>query len=361
LRKVIVFAVTAALLTGVAAAVVAQGVTNVELHGYMLNRLYVNPDSSARFVSERVSLSAVGQVGKDGTVYAELYFHPWLPSVTAAEQYRTYLESTYVDLPLWVGRVRVGKGRQLNFGLTPSYPNRKTTQYGIISETFTQDRIVGAQFTFKKDCYDGGVTFYTDTSVGARKIGEFAGVEDAKVVPHLVDKDIPSANTGRLAISGKIGVSKPSYQVHISAASGSLDPASITTINAQLASAFTAKKHNKYGVDATWSSGPYVVQGEWYQGNFSDLQITGWQGLIGYQPKDKTRFYVRYSALNNDISPIAAKLATWNVQQLTIGIVQPIRKGVWLELNYEGNMESVPVGASKVKNDLLFLEVFSGF
>lgn len=353
----------AAVLVSLAAIpAVGQAVQNVELHGYMLNRFYANPSSSARFVSERLSLSAVAQLGSDGTAYVELYFHPWLPSVLAAEQYRTYLESAYVDLPLWNGRIRFGKGRQLNFGMTPSYPNRKTSQYGIIAETFTQDRIVGAQWSYKGQGFDGGFTVMTDQNIGERGIGDFAGNTGATdVVRHLVDKDDPANNTGELAVTTRWGITRPNFQIHLSGAIGELNKTDANKIASAYGLASTTNTdHDKWGLDVMWSRGPWVAQAEYYDGSFSFLDIKGWNVLVGYQPKDKMRAYVRWAELDND-QPTLANERTWDTQQLMIGIVQPIREGVWLEFQYEKNMEDPPAGVSEKDNDLLFVEFFTGF
>ncbi len=360
----------ALLLSFAAGSVLAQAVQNVELHGYMQNRFYMNPDASARFVVDRVSLSAIGKMGDDGNAYVEVYLHPWLPAATQAEQFRTYLESAYVDLPLAAGRIRVGKGRMLNFGLTPSYPNRKTSQYGIIAETFTQDRIVGAQYAVKRGTFDFGTTVYTDESIGTRSIGEFAGA--TQVVRHVVDKDVPASISGKLAVSAKIGWTAPKYQVHFSGAVGKLNQNDLNNV-LNAATAFnvanTNRDHSKYGVDAVYATGPFVAQFELYKGTWSFLDITGWQALVGYQPKDQIRFYVRYSALNNDypnaVNGTAVNLVNnqlaWDTQQFTVGLVKPIRKGVWLEFNYEKNMEDPTGGSANVDNDLFFAELFTGF
>lgn len=359
MRKITVLVVLAAILMSLAAVpALSQAVKNVELHGYMQNRLYFPPDGPTEFVTERVSLSASAQVGDTGTAYTEIYFHPWMPSVAPAEQYRTYLESAYVDLPLGQGHIRIGKGRSLNFGLTPTYGNRKTTQYGIVSETFTQDRIVGAQYALKKGAFEFGTNVYQDTRIGTRRIGDYDNA--THTIPHFVDKDIPADASTQLAASAKIGWTLPCLSVHLSGATGKLMQADADAIGAAYGVATTDRNHNKYGVDAIWSKGPFVAQGEWYQGNFSFMKITGWQALVGYQPKDSRRFYLRYSALDNDQTPTANSL-TWNTQQLTLGIVQPITKGVWAEFQYEKNMEDPASGSSNVDDDLLFVEFFTGF
>lgn len=353
----------------------AQGLQNVELHGYMQNRSYANPDYSARFVTERVSLSAIGNFG-DATGYIETYIHPWLTDRTftgplggtvTADQFRIYLESAYVDLPLGAGRLRVGKGRQLNFGLTPSYPNRKTSQYGILAETFTQDRITGAQYSYKCSAFDIGASLYSDLQVLTRSIGDFSGANagpgEIGVVKHFVDKDDPGNPSGALAASMRVGITRPTYQFHFSGMTGGLQQAGADFIASQYgigAGLNTDKTHNKYGVDGIFTAGPYVLQAEAYQGNFSFVKVSGYQVLVGYQPKDKQRFYVRWSALNNDEAPGTTN-TTWDTQQLTVGFVQPIRKGVWLEVNFENNLETPPSGTAQRKNNLLFAELFTGF
>lgn len=352
------------MMSLLACVCVAQTTPSVELHGYMQNRFYAPPSASSRFVSERLSLSAVGKLTPDINAYAELYFHPWITdSVLAAQQFRTYLESAYVDLPLGPGRVRVGKGRQLNFGLTPSYPNRKTSQYGIISETYTQDRIVGAQWSMKKGTVDGGLSLFTDQNLSTRGEGDFAGaIPNVDTVPHLVDKDIPGSISGELAVSGRFGFTTPRWQGHVSAMTGQYSATQLGTINTAFATPTnTNTDHNKFGVDTIYSAGNFVAQGEWYTGNFSFLGITGYQVLVGYQPKDKDRWYVRWAALNNDVAPIVGTPTTYNTQQLTFAYVHPISRGVWIELDYERNLESVPTGGASIDNDLFFVELFTGF
>ena len=334
------------VLLSLIAPCLAQGVQNVEVHGYMQNRFYANPDSTARFVTERVSLSASSQLGTDGTAYVELYF----PT--------TYVESAYVDLPLFAGRMRFGKGRQLNFGLTPSYPNRKLSTYGIVSETFTQDRITGAQYAYKAGTFDFGLSVFTDQLLGSRNIGDFiSNISTTNVVAHFSDRDSSAGNAGDMAVSTKLGLKTGNLTTHISGAIGKISQENLTSLNAgPNAIALTSTDHNKYGIDSVFSAGNFVAQGELYQGSFSSFKITGYSLLVGYQPKNSRRAYVRYEALDYNQTPTANQL-TWEPQQLTVGVIQPIRKGVWAEFQYVKNNET----GGDIDNDQLFVEIFTGF
>jgi hypothetical protein len=389
LRRLGLIALVSALLLSLGISALAQAIQNVELHGYMQNRFYSTESVSGRFVMERVSLQASAKLGEDGQAYVEMYIHPWLTDTVVgnkyappgstppaagtqvtAEEFRTYLESAYVDLPLMGGRIRIGKGRQLNFGMTPSYPNRKISQYGILAETFTQDRIVGAQYARKSGIWDGGMTLFTDQSLGTRNIADIAS--NTKVVPHIVDKDVPGAVSGKLAVAGRIGVTTPCSRFHISGVTGALNPNQINWIGTAFGLASgenTNTDHNKWGFDAMYKTGSFLAQGEWYTGKFSLVGITGYQILFGYEPKDPgaRRAYVRYAALNNDLAPQAPSasnpnaLATWPNQQFTLALVQPIRKGVWVEVDWEKNSQRPPAGVSQIKDDVFFLELFTGF
>ena len=351
------------LSVGVVSAL-AQAVQNVELHGYVQSRLTMPSGGRTVFNVERVSLSALGKYGEDGTCFVELWMHPGVTNEvspdgispgypsgsslgTSAEDSRTYIESAYMDLPFANGRIRVGKGRQQNFGMVPTYPNRKTSQYGITSEAFTQDRIMGFQYYAKNGTFDYGASLYTDLVAGKRGVGGFAGAVGAtQTVAHLVDKDIPGDISGRLAVSGRLGWTNPRWQVHFSAATGGLNKNQLGALGG------TNTDHDKYGVDAVYTTGPWVFQGEAYKGTWGGLDIDSYQLGASYQPKDKTRFCVKWAALNNSTTAVYRDL-----EQFTFGVVQPIRSKVWVELNYEKNSES---GAS-IDNDLLILELFSGF
>jgi hypothetical protein len=325
----------------------------------------------------RLSLQASAKLANDKSAYAEFYFHPWVSNAvtgavaedlagihtfsgTTAEQNRVYLESAYLDMPFANGKLRIGKGRQLNFGMVPNAPNRKTSQYYILSETFTQDRIQGFQYSQKQGAFDCGLSLFVDPRIGSKKIGDTPGLGGNKTVLHLVEKEDNANLSGSIGYSGRFGFTTPCWKLHVSGAAGSLVQADATAIAAAYGTTTTNKDHTKYGVDAMYSKGNVIASGEWYSGQFSLLGIDGYSLLLGYEPKDSRRVYVRYSALNNDMTPLANPL-TWNNQQLLFGITQPLTKGAWVELNYEKNTQSTGGGAAEVDNDVFLVEFFTGF
>ncbi len=354
------FTICIVVLLGAAACAADFG--PVQIHGYMQNRFYANPDSSARFATERVSLSAKAKTGENAETYVEVYFHPQLPNALPAEQYRTYVESAYYDMALGTGRLRVGKGRQLNFGITPSYGARKTTQYGIVPETFTQDRTNGIQYYFTQNGWEGGASLYNDLRVGTRGIGDFPGA--LRTVPHISERDVPGSSTGNLAITAKIGQAMPNIKWHVSYMTGKLiqeDADALPKIWCPgVAFVNNDRDHNKWGVDTTYKNGSFFAQAEYYRGKFSCLKIDGLGLTVGYEPASGKKAYIRYGQLDNN-QPSNANPTTWETQQVILGYVYPIDKTVWAEFQYERNMEDSPAGIPSIDNDLLFVELFAGF
>ena len=355
MKKVIIFLAVVMLLIS-ASALYAQGVQNVELHGYMQNRYSANPDGLAKFAVERVSLQVTGKLPENRIAYVEIYFHPTAPS-PAAEQYRTYVESAYIESPFAGGKLRFGKGRQQNFGIVPTYGSRKTTQYGLLAETFTQDRIIGMQYMYKKNKTYIGASVYSDLRIGSRNIGDLPVADAQQIVPHWAERDVPANSSGKSAASLKVGYEESNWSAHVSGSVGALNQNNLAAINAPYGTTSTNTKHNKFGVDATFNPAPFFISGEYYEGTFSFLKVKGWQLIAGYEPKDKTRFYVKYGLLDYNQGPVEGVAATFEPRQLMFGVVQPISKGLWAEVNYEKNTEN----GGGVKDDLFVFEVFTAF
>lgn len=379
MRVVTTISVLFTLLLGLCAfALAADSPITLQTHGYMQNRLYFGSGSNPEFRTERVSISEIANFPNNSVGYVEVYYHPWAPSSPV------YLESAYYDTPIDSSRLRIGKGRSLTFGMTPAYPNRKTSNYGIVAESFTQDRITGAQYFYQKGVLDLGASLQTGYRLGTRNIGDISGdtarnTITSHVVPHLAFRD-PSNNfdlSRQMAFTTRIGGKwknglKAGLSAYISeidgrdlallttsSTSNSLTPKGSTPL---LPVGTTEKKMNVFGVDASYNlPHGFVAQGEFYDAEVSDLKYNAWDVLGGYiSPSSGWKFFVRYSQQNMD-TPRTDNPLSWDTTQTTFSVVQPISKTMWMQYEYELNGENPPAGIDKIDNDLFFAELFVAF
>lgn len=376
----------------------------VRIHGFAQNRLYAAPGANPSFRTERVSVSADATLPNDSLARVEVYYHPWSSSSGL------YLESAYYDAPFGPGRVRVGKGRRITFGIVPAYPNRRTASYGIVSEAFTQDRVQGIQYVMQRGQVDLALGLHTAYRLGTRQLGEVPGddlrnnpvagtpagsppLRAGHVVPHLALRDLPGALSRHPQISGRVGLKTGfGLQAGLSAAAAALDQRDLDSLRgvdnalrprnpltdefptAPLGPAFTRDRLSQAGLDLTYKSrGGFVLQGEGYGAKVSDLEYHAWNLLAGWEVPPQGfrvpffewrvptgwKLYARYGAKEMD-TPITNNPLTWDARQLTLSLVQPLTPGVWLQYEAEFNQEDTHTGG-KVRNDLFFAELFTGF
>jgi hypothetical protein len=349
MKRVIAWLSVIAAISCVCACAWAVEVGGVEIHGYVQNRVYDLPSDPVFFQSERVSLSATAKLDNDTTVYVENYWHP------AASSSGTYVESAYVDFVTGPGHLRVGKGRNLNFGITPSYSNRKTSNYGLFSEEFTQDRIYGAQYYQNAgDDTSFGLTVALTPRIGSRLMGD----PGQNTVAHIADRDLPGDLNRRLAVMGRVSHNFASnLRAGVSGEVSTLSDKDIAGLNTLMGTTFASDRQSRLGVDATYKVGNLVLQGELVSARTSNLDHSAWYILGGWEVPNGMRYYARYAQANYDVTANAAFPATWDKSQLSLSIVKPIQKGVWLQLEHEINGEK----DFSVDNNVTFLELFTGF
>jgi hypothetical protein len=369
--KIAVCAFIYVLIAACGAAIAVDISPTVQLHGYLQNRLYVPQGVTPEFREERVAVSATAALPKDSIVYVELDYHPSLANNSIL------VESAYYDTPFGPGHIRVGKGRDYTFGMTPYYANRKTSNYGIVAEKFTQDRIQGVQYLLQKGKLDIGASVHTQLRLGNRAIGTVPGdvTHDAThTVSHLAFRDTPGDLSQRLAFSARVGGIWKDIKAGVSGSISSLDSrdlANLTTSSATntltpngtpslLPADTTSTTFNKYGIDFIYKKqSGWLLQGEAYKSNISTMSVNAWDVLAGWDPPKGWKFYARYSQQNTDAVRTANPLS-WDVQQITLSVVQPIRKGIWMQYEYEINTEDSNTGAD-VKNNIGFAELFVSF
>jgi hypothetical protein len=103
----------------------------------------------------------------------------------------------------------------------------------------------------------------------------------------------------------------------------------------------------------------FVAQGEYYGAKASTLEYNGWDVLVGWAPPAGWKYFARYGQ-QNMYTPATNNPLSWDDRQLTLSIVQPISKTVWLQYEGEFNTAKTDTGA-KPKDNLFFVELFTGF
>jgi len=360
--KLIAVVLLCAIVVVIAAA--AAPAAKVDIHGFILNRLYYKP-GAAHFEVERISLQASAPITDDVSALVEWYFHQWAPSD------RLWLESAYVDFKdKCNGRLRVGKGRSYAFGITPTGGMRKMSEYGLVSEAFTQDRVTGLQYnkTDKKGVA-WGLGVYNGYNLGSRPVSDghaFQHVANS----HLCDRENTSKDV--LEVSGRVTKKViPELELGLSIRGGKLSPTDVTFVQQHFNSAWTSRTKMRYGLDAVYrGKSGLISNAELYLARTSELNHMAYALLVGYEPKNPNamKAYARWGVSNLDLS--AADVSpgsvtdqlTFDNEQLMFSLVQPIRPGVWVEIAYIANdQDPLVAGVSLPENDIGFVELFTGF
>lgn len=376
------------LIAAMCAAVAVDVAPGVQVHGYIQDRIYHGPGAGAEYRLERLSLSTIAALPSDSNAYAEVYYHPW------ASGQGLYMESAYYDTPFSKGRLRVGKGRRLAYGIIPSYPNRKTSNYGLFAEAITQDRITGVQWVGSRCGLDLAADVQATYRLGIRQLGEIPGDTSRNPthqVAHLAFRDPLSSSTAptqaarTLAASARVGYQWCGIKAGLSGYIGTLDGGDLTAITATanslllpqnpislatpthglVAPGTTSKNLQVWGPDVTYySKWGLMASAEYANAEVSTLNYDAYYLLVGYEHLKSWKFYARY-AKQDMKTPLTENPLSWDPSQLQLSIVQPLRKGLWLQYEYEYNWEhgvTVIGGPERsVRNNLGFVELFAGF
>jgi hypothetical protein len=141
LKKVLAASVAAILIAGMASTAFSQ----VQVHGFLLARTIVTNNNYAARI-DRFGFQFAQKIDDEFDWLVETYIHP----SEADARSRVYMETANLNWHLkerlpWDFTVRIGKGRNYSYGITPNYGNRHHSDYSLYSEAFTQMRVLGFQ------------------------------------------------------------------------------------------------------------------------------------------------------------------------------------------------------------------------
>ncbi len=288
LKKLIIAGIVSIMALGLATSVYAQ----VQTHGFILFRSIAAQDEYTARI-ERYGIQFKEKIDDEFDWLTEIYIHPQVGAAAG----RLYMESAYLNWNLsdrlpWEMTLRMGRGRNFCYGITPSYGNRRTSDYSLYSEAFTQMRVVGFQSFNNFGPISVNVGIINPYTNAGRNLPDFP-LGKSLGLP-FSDRDTESSTFNRVALTGRVGFKNELFDV-----GGNLyvtDPQEGTNI---------AK--NRVGVDAAVKTEmgfmgqlQYTMAQTQVMGLEDDtLDHSGFEVMGGYE-KDKVGLYARYGALEYD-------------------------------------------------------------
>ncbi|MDP2982490.1 MAG: hypothetical protein Q8O92_04075 [Candidatus Latescibacter sp.] len=371
--------VTAVAFTAVvfSSAPITASADPVQVHGFLQARTIVaNTNYSERI--HRFGFQFSQKLDDEFDWLVETYFHP---SETDAPS-RLYMESAFLNWHMsskmpWDFTLRIGKGRNYTYGITPSYSSRRTSDYALYSEAFTKLRVLGFQ-TFS-NFVDNKVQLAVALINPYRTSDGTAANPLSRPVPDFPlglsipipicdrDNDI-GAIVQRVALSGRLGYKDKVPVLGMLNVGASLyasqnghdkTPAGVKMKNAV----------NRYGLDAEFKTDAGFmgqaqftlaqtpvdldslgVEGKTDKINETALNHNGGEVLVGYE-QPKYGLYARYSMLTYDNKFL-------DLNQIMLSAVYKIRPTIHLRLEglINGEKEDAAKKWNKVKNDVFFFE-----
>jgi hypothetical protein len=360
--RAIIIGIASLILLGSATAVIAQvatAVPQVQVHGFLLARTIVtNNNYGARI--DRYGLRILQKVDDEFDLLTEVYIHP----SEADARSRVYMESAFLNWHLknrlpWDFNVRIGKGRNFCYGIAPSYANRRTSDYTLYSESFTQLRVTGFQ-TFsnfgKAQLALAIVNPYTQSS---RMFPDFP-IGNAIPIP-ICDRDNDTiAIKNRVGVSGRLGYKTTMLNVGASGYMSQTGPDKVGGVKQK-------NTRSRFGLDGeiklenglmaqgqvTMATTASDLNKNAADGLEKDLSHNGGEVLVGWEnwTAYKAGLYARYGMLTYD-----DKLQGLN--QIMVSAVYKIRPNIHLRLEglINGEDEDKAKGWVKCNNDVLFFE-----
>jgi len=342
-KKLVFTGLVVVMVMGIASSVFAE----VGTHGFILARsILTNNNYTARI--ERFGIKFSEKIDDEFDWVTEIYIHPQQP----AGQGRLYLESAYLNWNLqervpWDFSVRIGRGRNYCYGQTPSYGRRRTSDYSLYSEVFTQLRVVGFQtFSNFGENIQLAVALINPYTNRGRTLPDFA-VGSSIALP-ISDRDTESSGFNRVALSGRLGYKNDLFNVGGNLYIG--DPKE-GVVGAKSRFGVDAEVKHESGALAQvqFTTATTQIDSD-NDGVLDDLSHMGTEVLVGWEP-DKLGLYARYGMVTFDDSFQA-------LNSIMLSAVYKIRPRIHLRLEGLVNGEDTDTtkGWAESDNNVLFFE-----
>ncbi len=385
---------------------------NLKFWGYLRMRYVDSLDKTYSAISlEEITFNLAYHPADYITAWINVWWHPnqislsnvlsGVPPYYPSEMIGyTYFERAQAELKLptlgkYTQSFRIGKWYRSAFGIPPKYPNRKISDYSLVAEAFTHDRVTGIEYI---SSFSGMINFavsvFNGLRIGDRPFGPNNPVNPPKV-KIIADREMFGVGPGPLSevtdndknkgVSVKLGYQWPAgvsyskayhsngkyFQFDIFGTNGNRltngDLKTLTDSNKLNIPVDLFKNRNKYraGADMRVILGRFSSDAEFFYGYTGGLEITGFHILGVYKVlPGRFDFLARYAELDthedfsNHRFDSEAYSALWNKRQIQLSLKTYLAKWAWIQTEYYFNFEG-PKGDvkwNKVKNDVFFIE-----
>jgi len=292
IKKTMVMLIVSVLFISISSNVLAQ----VGVHGFVLARTTLSNNNYTSRI-ERYGIQFTEKLDDEFDWLSEIYIHPQQP----AGQGRLYMESAYLNWHLkdrlpWDFTVRIGKVRNYCYGITPSYGNRRTTEYPLYSLIFTQLRVTGFQtFSNFGENFQLALAILNRYNNSGRFLPDFP-IGDSIRLP-ISDRDNDNSTFNRVALSGRFGYKRDI--LNIGASLYISDPGE-DIVGAKSRFGFDGQVKLENGLLAQAQLTVAQTQIDYdNDGIVDDLNHMGFEVLGGWEP-GKIGLYARYGMLTFD-------------------------------------------------------------
>ena len=318
--------------------VVSNVLAEVKLHGFLLARtLATNNNYTERI--DRYGINLTNKVDDEFDWVTEIYIHP----TEADARSRLYMETAYLNWHLgnrlpWDFNVRIGKGRNYCYGITPSYSSRRTSDYSLYSEAFTQLRVVGFQTFSNFGNVQLALALVNPYSLMSRPVPDFPLGKSLNIP--ISDRDTDQSKIQRVGVSGRLGYKMKMLNMGASFYMSETGPQDDNELN-------------RYGLDGELKlDNGLLAQGQFTIAKTNGEDHNGGEFLAGWE-KDKVGLYARYGVLTYDNGIGYDGSNRYDLNQTMLSVVYKIRPTIHFRLEGLINGEESDV---KCDNDVIFFE-----
>jgi hypothetical protein len=322
----------------VSLCVVSSVLAEVKIHGFLLARtLATNNNYTERI--DRYGLNLTNKVDDEFDWVTEIYIHP----TEADARARLYMESAYLNWHLdkklpWDFTVRIGKGRNYCYGITPAYSSRRTSDYSLYSEAFTQEKVLGFQTFSNFGKLQLALALVNPYTLASRPVPDFPLGKSLNIP--ICDRDTDQSKIQRVAVSGRLGYKMSVLNMGASFYVSETGPQDDNELN-------------RYGLDGEMKlDNGLLAQGQFTIAKTNGEDHNGGEFLLGYE-KDKVGLYARYGLLTYDKGIGYDGSDRYDLNQVMLSAVYKIRPTIHFRLEGLINGED---SDKKIDNDVLFFE-----